>query len=259
MMIKPVVTEVDTEHSELSIEQHFYKVENSNRMLAVKLLLQEYDSKSAIIFCNTKKDCRELCDELCDAGFSALDLHGDLEQTDRDETIIQFANSSVSILVATDVAARGIDIDSIDLVINYYISRELEVHIHRIGRTGRAGSSGVACSLYSDKEHHKMSLLEEFIKLKIESEDLPDKSVLDRPKNIAKMATIKLKKGKKQKVGPVNILGALTAKGGLEGSKVGKINVYDNWSYVAVESDTLKLALKKLAEGKLKGFALTDE
>lgn len=259
MMVDPVVTEVDIEHNESSIEQHFYKIEHSNRMFAVKLLLQEFKSKSAIIFCNTKKDCRELCDELCDSGFSALDLHGDLDQTDRDETIVQFANSSVSILVATDVAARGIDIDSIDLVINYFISRDLEVHIHRIGRTGRAGSTGVACSLYADKEHHKVSLLEDFIKQKIVSEDLPEKSVLTRPKNFAKMATIKLKKGKKQKVGPVNILGALTAKGGLNGKQVGKINVYDNWSYVAVDSKSLELALTKLAEGKLKGFSLKKE
>jgi ATP-dependent RNA helicase DbpA len=259
MMLNPVVIEVDVEHTESSIEQHFYKVENSNRMFAVKLLLQEFKSKSAIIFCNTKKDCRELCDELCDSGFSALDLHGDLDQTDRDETIIQFANGSVSILVATDVAARGIDIDSIDLVINYFVSRDLEVHIHRIGRTGRAGSSGIACSLYSEKEHHKISLLEEFLKLKITSEDLPPNSVLTRPKSISKMATIKLKKGKKQKVGPVNILGALTAKGGLNGKQVGKINVYDNWSYIAVESDTVKLALAKLEAGKLKGFTLKKE
>ena len=256
MMLKPVVTEVDVEHTESSIEQHFYKVENSERMFAVKLLLQEFKSKSAVIFCNTKKDCRELCDELCDSGFSALDLHGDLDQTDRDETIVQFANGSVSILVATDVAARGIDIDSIDLVINYFVSRDLEVHIHRIGRTGRAGSSGIACSLYSDKEHHKISLLEEFLKQKIEPENLPHKAVLTQPKQSANMATIKLKKGKKQKVGPVNILGALTAKGGLQGKQVGKINVYDNWSYVAVESHMVELALKKLADGKLKGFTL---
>ena len=256
MMVNPLVTEVDVEHNSSSIEQHFYKVENSYRMFAVKLLLQEFRSKSAVIFCNTKKDCRDLCEELYDSGFSALDLHGDLDQTERDETIIQFANGSVSILVATDVAARGLDIDSIDLVINYFISRDMEVHIHRIGRTGRAGNSGVACSLYSDKEHHKISLLEEFIKQKIEPEDLPDKSVLSQEKHVAKMATIKLKKGKKQKVGPVNILGALTAKGGLKGKQVGKINVYDNWSYVAVESDTLELALRKLSEGKLKGFSV---
>ncbi len=257
MMINPVTAEIDVEHNNTSIEQHFFKVENSERMFAVKLLLQEYMAKSAIIFCNTKNDCRDLCDELCDAGFSALDLHGDLEQTDRDETIIQFANGSVSILVATDVAARGIDIDSIDLVINYYVSRDLEVHIHRIGRTGRAGSSGIACSLYSDKEHHKISLLEDFLKHKIVPEELPQKKVLMRPKHVAKMATIKLKKGKKQKVGPVNILGALTAKGGLKGKQVGKINVYDNWSYVAVESETGKLALEKLNEGRLKGFFIT--
>ena len=256
VMQDPVTVKVESKHDSVTIQQYFYKVQNDQRLEALTLLIQHHKPQSTVIFCNTKKDVRDVTDELLDAGFDALDLHGDLDQIDRDETLVKFMNNSISILVATDVAARGLDINSIDAVINYHISRDFEVHIHRIGRTGRAGSTGIACSLYSDKESHKISLLEEFLEQKVKSEPLPNEDVLKRQKTFAPMRTIKLKKGKKQKVGPVNILGALTAKGGLTGKQVGKINVCDNWSYVAVEKATVKLAQKKLSEGKLNGFLL---
>lgn len=256
VMNDPFLAKVDTVHDEASIKQTFYKVDKDDRLFALQLLLQEHRPKSTVIFCNTKKDCREVTDELRDSGFSALDLHGDLEQTARDETLVQFANNSVAILVATDVAARGLDINSIDAVINYHISRDPEVHVHRIGRTGRAGNTGIACSLYSDKEHHKISILEEYIDQTVTSEKLPDRSVLERDKIVTSMTTIKIKKGKKQKVRAGNILGALTSKNGLQGDQVGKINVYDDWAYIAVKKDMLELALSQLAGEKLKGFSI---
>ncbi|MCH2209113.1 MAG: ATP-dependent RNA helicase DbpA [Lentisphaerales bacterium] len=256
VMQDPVTVKVESKHDSVTIQQFFYKVQNERRLEALTLLLQHHKPQSTVIFCNTKKDVSDVTDKLLDAGFDALDLHGGLDQIDRDETLVKFMNNSISVLVATDVAARGLDINSIDAVINYHISRDFEVHIHRIGRTGRAGSTGIACSLYSDKESHKISLLQEFLEQTIDSEPLPSIDVLKRPKKFAPMRTIKLKKGKKQKVGPVNILGALTAKGGLAGKQVGKINVCDNWSYVAVEKATVTLALKKLTEGKINGFLL---
>ncbi|MCM8535570.1 MAG: ATP-dependent RNA helicase DbpA [Lentisphaeraceae bacterium] len=256
VMQDPVTVKVESTHDSVSIQQYFYKVANDERFEALTLLLQHHKPQSAVIFCNTKKDVHDVTDYLLDEGFDALDLHGDLDQTDRDETLVKFINNSISILVATDVAARGLDIDSIEAVINFHISRDFEVHVHRIGRTGRAGGTGIACSLYSDKESHKMTLLQEFLEQKINSEALPPKSVLANKKTFATMRTIRIKKGKKQKVGPVNILGALTAKKGLTGKQVGKITVCDNWSYVAVEKDQVKLALSKLSEAKLTSFLL---
>ena len=121
-------------------------------------------------------------------------------------------------IVATDVAARGLDIESIDVVINYHISRDFEVHVHRIGRTGRVGNKGFACSLYSEKEHHKVSLLQEYLGQTIASESRPSQQILDTPPMVAPMATIKIKRGRKQKIRPGNLLGALTGEKGLDGA-----------------------------------------
>ncbi len=254
VMIKPVMIKVDATHDTGTIKQHFYKVgDNEQRMTALRLLLLQHRPESTVVFCNTKRDVIDVTDELLDCGFSALDLHGDLDQIDRDETLVRFANKSISILVATDVAARGLDIDSLDAVINYYTSSNPEVHVHRIGRTGRAGSKGIACSLYSDKESHKMSILEEYLGEKIESEELPPHHLLEDMPMQPAMRSIRIKIGKKQKFRPGNILGALTGENGLAGNQVGKIHIFDNWSFVAVTRDTAALALKKLGQEKWKG------
>ena len=190
-----------------------------------------------------------------------LALHGDLEQRDRDQTLLRFANKSVSILVATDVAARGLDIDSLDLVVNYHIAHDSEVHIHRIGRTGRAGAQGLAISLFSDKESYKVGLIEDELEQTIKPELLPSAEVLKNARHQAKMATIQIDGGKKQKVRPGDILGALTAKSSntkktgaeINGKDIGKINVLDIKAYVAVNKKVLKLSLRKLTDGKMKG------
>jgi len=254
IMVNPVMAKVESTHDDSSIKQHFYKVEDTEqRLLAVRLLLMSHNPQSAVIFCNTKKETQEVADQLHDYGFSVLALHGDLEQRDRDQTLIRFANKSVAVLVATDVASRGLDIDDLDAVINYHIARDSEIHVHRIGRTGRAGSKGIACSLFSDKESYKVGLLEDYLDQVIDGESLPDLSVLDQQPISGKMATIQIDGGKKQKVRPGDILGALTGENGIKGSQVGKISVLDNWAYVAVEKIALKLALRKLEKGKLKG------
>ena len=224
VMINPVMVKVESKHDCGSIKQHFYKVENpAERMIGVTQLIMQHRPESTVVFCNTKQDAMDVTDFLIAKGFSALDLHGDLDQRDRDETLIRFSNKSISILVATDVAARGLDIESLDAVINYHISRDFEVHVHRIGRTGRAGSKGIACSLFSEKEHYKISQLQEFLGQEIESEPLPPMDVLKGEKIIAPMSTLLLNIGKKQKVRPGNIMGALTGKTGVPGDKVGKI------------------------------------
>ena len=155
--------------------------------------------------------------------------------------------------MATDVAARGLDIDSVDAVINYHVAQENEIHTHRIGRTGRAGSSGVAHSLYNSKEQYKIVQLGIYLDREIVSEQLPSNSLLKTTPDQADMATLKIDGGKKQKLRPGDILGALTGEKGIAGSDVGKIDLADNWAYVAVARDQVKTALKKLTEGKLKG------
>ncbi len=254
IMLQPVVVQVAATHDSTNIQQCLYKVDkDQNRLTALWLLFLHYQPESAIVFCNTKIETQEVADELCQHGFSAVALHGDLEQRDRDQTLIRFANKSASILVATDVAARGLDIDALDLVINYHIARETEVHVHRIGRTGRAGNKGVACTLFTEKESYRVSRLEEYLGQSLTIQPLPPQSVLNKPVYTALMTTLKIDGGKKQKIRPGDILGALTGKEGITGKQVGKINVFDNWAYVAVSSNVAKLALKKLGQGKLKG------
>ena len=254
IMIEPEMVQVTSTHDETSIEQHFYQVENNEqRLIALRLLLLHYRPESSVVFCNTKKETREIADALSDCGFSVLALHGDLEQRDRDQTLLRFANKSISVLVATDVAARGLDIDSIDLVINYHVARDTEVYIHRIGRTGRAGNKGIACSLFSDKESYKIALLGDYLENLIEGETLPPRKLLDETPHSSHMSTILIDGGKKQKVRPGDILGALTAKNGITGKQVGKIHIFDNRAYVAVNKNVADIALKKLSTGKLKG------
>ncbi|WP_221075556.1 ATP-dependent RNA helicase DbpA [Agarivorans aestuarii] len=254
IMHQPVRVEVASTHDNSSISQHFFKVDdNEQRMLALRLLLLQHRPKSSIVFCNTKREAQEVADELSLLGFSALALHGDLEQRERDQTLVQFANNSAAILVATDVAARGLDIDSLDAVFNYHLARDTEVHVHRIGRTGRAGSKGIACSFFSDKEHYKVALLEDYLGRSINDEELPSMALLNKKPAAPLMATLQIDGGKKQKVRAGDILGALTGENGIAGAQVGKINLFDNRAYVAVEREALKRARKKLEDGKMKG------
>lgn len=254
IMHDPAIVQVEEVHDEASIKQHFYKVNDDHeRLEALRLLLLHHRPDSTLVFCNTKKDTQAVADELRRYGFSVLALHGDLEQKDRDQTLVRFSNKSASVLVATDVAARGLDIDALDAVINYHISPDSEVHVHRIGRTGRAGNQGMACSLYSDKESHKVALLADYIKQAIVPEPLPALSTLQAAVFKPAMTTLRIEGGKKQKVRAGDILGALTANKAVAGKQVGKIHLQDNWAYVAVNQDIAQVALKTLADGKLKG------
>lgn len=253
-MTAPVMTQVESTHDTSTIKQRFYQVANDDqRLFAVRLLLLQHKPESCVVFCNTKRETQMVADELNQHGFAALALNGDLEQRDRDQTLVRFANKSATVLVATDVAARGLDIESLDAVINYHIARDMEVHVHRIGRTGRAGAKGIACSLYSEKEHFKLARLEETMGQKVVNDSLPSTSVLDYPAPTPSMATLQIDGGKKQKVRPGDIVGGLTGENGIAGDAIGKINVFDNSAYVAVNRSVVKQALNKIKNGKLKG------
>ena len=254
IMQSPVTVEVQDSHGRQSIVQTLYQVENNQaRTEAIRLLLQAHQPETTLIFCNTKIETDQVAKELRAVGYEALALHGDLEQKQRDQTLVRFANRSASVLVATDVAARGLDIEALDLVINHQIAHELEVHTHRIGRTGRAGAQGTACSLYTHKENYKIGLLEDYLGEKIERGDLPSSSLLHEPVFSPPMVTIQIGGGKKQKLRAGDIVGALTGVDGIPGTEIGKIQVGDQWAYVAIARAHGRTAFKKLSEGKLKG------
>ena len=205
------------------------------------------------MFCNRKQQCQELADELWQQGFHALALHGDLEQKDRDQVLVQFANKSSSILVATDVAARGLDIKDLQAVINFELSPDPETHIHRIGRTGRAGNEGLALSLFMAAEASKVNAIEAYQDRPVRIEHTSSLKIRDNFKLSPPMVTLSINAGRKDKVRAGDILGALTANTDLPGKQIGKIDITDNLSYVAVERAIAKQALKILSEGKIKG------
>ena len=254
IMYNPTMVKAAVTHEKNTIEQHFYQLDDDKaRMQALQLLLLEHKPESAVVFCNTKRETQKVADELESLGFSVLALHGDLEQRDRDETLLQFANKSACVLVATDVAARGLDIDALDAVFNYHVAYDTEVHIHRVGRTGRAGSKGAAYTFYNDQDGYKIALLEEYLDREISSESLPSESLLGNTPAAPTMITLQIDGGKKEKLRPGDILGALTGENGIEGSQVGKIQVTDYRAYVAVNRKVAKKALNKITSGRIKG------
>lgn len=250
----PIKVKVESNHEASSINQAFYEIaDNEERLEATELLLMKHQAKSAVVFCNTKKETQLVADDLYDLGFDVAALHGDLEQRDRDQVLSQFSNGSRTVLVATDVAARGLDIKDLELVINYQLAHDTEVHIHRIGRTGRAGQKGLAASLVGPNDGYKIGLIEDYLDRTISYSDLPNDSVLQNPVVKAEMRTIRINGGKKQKIRPGDILGALTSNDGITGDDIGKINMFSMYSYVAVNKSVAKKAAKQLEEGKLKG------
>lgn len=255
MMNQPEMIQVESTHESTSISQYFYECDNVQaRFNALLRVLLERQPESAVVFCNTKRETKEVADFLVDSGFAVVALHGDLEQRERDQMLIKFANKSVNIMVATDVAARGLDIEGLDAVVNFHLAHDTEVHIHRIGRTGRAGQQGIAYSFFGHEDGYKIALLEDYLARDIQSDKLPDPSVLKLSPPQPMMATLHIDGGKKSKVRPGDILGALTGgENGIQGADVGKIKVTEYRSYVAVKQSVLKKALKNLSNGKIKG------
>ncbi len=248
-----LMIKVEATHDTSSIRQYFYKVEGSAaRDEALETLLLHHQPTSSVVFCNTKREVQNVADALHQSGFSVIELHGDMEQRERDQALVQFANKSISILGATDVAARGLDVDNLDAVFNYDLSRDPEVHVHRIGRTGRAGSKGLAFSFFSDNESYRVAQIDEYMDIAIEPSTLPQPAAGARP-YAANMVTIQIDGGKKDKVRPGDILGALTSDGELTAEHIGKINLFPMRAYVAVHKKIATKALNKIANGKMKG------
>ncbi len=252
-MRNPQTVTVQAQHSATKIRQVFVQVKEGERLNAVSQVLSHFRPESTLAFCNTKQQCRDLVAVLQAQGFSALALYGELDQRERDQVLIQFANRSCSVLVATDVAARGLDVAQLEAVINVDVTPDSEVHIHRIGRTGRGDAEGLAISLASMDEMGSVGKIEllqgrESVWMPLASLTPAAGGVLRPP-----MATLQIVGGRKEKIRAGDVLGALTGEAGFTREQVGKINVNEFSTYVAVERSIAKQAVDKLSSGRVKG------
>lgn len=244
-MKDPVMLEAEHAISKPSIEEIAYLC--NDKLPAIAKVLQHHGITNTIIFCNTKVDANALCEDLNNLGIHALTLHGDMEQFDRNEAIIQFRNLSAPILVATDVAGRGIDIEGLDAIINYEVPIQNERYTHRIGRTGRAGKNGIAITLVN---HHQY---ERFLDLNRSVTPIELPSTKDAFPLKTLMRTICIDAGKKEKLRAGDIVGALINECGLTKDEIGKIDQLDHLSYVAVPRNKAENVYQKLVNRPIKG------
>ena len=249
----PQRVSVESQHSEQHIAQRFFVCQKNDRLAALVKLLAHFQPPSAVVFCNTKQLVRDVCDYLNESGIHAQALHGDMEQRDRDQVLIQFKQLSCTILVATDVAARGLDIDDLPAVVNFELPRNAEVYVHRIGRTGRAGKEGLALSLFADAERFKLQNIGDYQQRELEFEAIEQLRGTGERLPLPAFVTLCISGGRKEKVRPGDILGALTGDAGLDGKAVGKITVTDYSTYVAIVRNEADNALRRLLNGKIKG------
>ncbi len=245
---------IDSEPEELDITQQFFEVaKQADKFTLLKNLLLHYQPSSTLIFCNTKQQTDELAKQLKKEGFTVAALNGDMEQSDRDYTVIQFANKSCNILVATDVAARGLDIKELAAVINYDLAFEHDVHVHRIGRTGRAGAKGLALSLTTPADAMRLVAIEEHLGASVPWGNADALTSNQQKMSKPEIVTLCLAVGKRDKIRPGDILGALTKDAGLPATAIGKIDITALYSYVAVQRIYADKAYQHFLNGKLKG------
>jgi ATP-independent RNA helicase DbpA len=249
----PVSIRVQSLHTAHTIQQQFIECDRDDRLGTLERALAHFGIQQAVIFCNTKQTTHEVCTHLRDLGYSALGLHGDLEQKDRDRVLVRFRQGSLAILVATDVAARGLDVDDLAAVINYELPRDSEVYVHRIGRTGRAGKEGLAISLTTNKEAYKRDAIAEQIGQKVNSMNASELSTVPADIERPEWITLALAAGRRHKMRPGDVLGALTKNGGITGAEVGKIDVLEQVTYVAVKHNACNAALQHLENTPIKG------
>ena len=232
------------------ITEYFYEVEYGQKLNTLVNVFANFKPENVIVFCNTKIESDEIANSLQKKNIDALAIHGDLEQYERNDVLVQFANKSATVLVATDVAARGLDIKELSMVVNYDIPHGEETYTHRIGRTGRAGAEGLAFTLYEANEVRNADEYKNETRIFEDATSLKVVNGFDmKPANV----TLVIEGGKKDKVRAGDLLGALTGDAGLQGSSIGKIDIYERQSYVAIENSKIDEAHDKLKNGKIKG------
>ena len=253
MLRDAVHASIDAGVEPATIEQLFYEAEPARKAPLLATLLLQHRPESCVVFCNMRRDTEEVVGSLAHYGFSALALHGDMEQRDRDEVLVRFANRSCSVLVASDVAARGLDVEGIGAVVNYELPTDADTYLHRVGRTGRAGRAGLALSLVSTRELPRAKMIEERQGKPLRWESAVP--LAGKPKQVpqAAMATLRIDAGRTDKLRAGDIVGALTGEAGLHKDAIGKIDVFATRSYVAVARAQAANVLERLRAGKIKG------
>ena len=242
-----------SQHAPAQIRQRFYEVKDDQRLHAVSKLLNHFRPVGTLAFCNTRQQCADLTQVLRAQGFQALALHGDLDQRERDQVLVRFANRSCSVLVATDVASRGLDVDRLEAVLNVDIAPDPETHLHRIGRTGRAGETGLALSLASLDEMGSVGRIEKLQGRETEWHRLDELTPAGTDPLVAPMVTLQIAGGRMEKIRAGDVLGALTKDAGFAAAMIGKIDVNPFSTYVAVDRRIARDALARLDGGKIKG------
>ena len=253
---EPLRIEVKAQAAQVTIEQRFYEITRPQRLEVVAKLLLHFRPASTLAFCNTKQQCKDLVDYLQQQGIGALALYGELEQRERDQVLAQFANRSCAVLVATDVASRGLDIDQLEAVINVDITPDPEVHVHRVGRTGRAGASGLALSLATLNDMGRVGAIEVYQKMSSTWYGLDTLTPASTAPLLAPMVTLQILGGRKEKIRAGDVLGALTnTEGGpaYTREQIGKIQITEFCTFVAVERSVAHAACAKLNAGRVKG------
>lgn len=249
----PVEIAVETQHEPAAIEQHFFAVAAAAKSETMIALLDRHRPPSTIVFCNTKDQCRAVTLQLSQAGYRALALHGDLEQKERTEILIQFANGSGPVLVATDVAARGIDIVDLGAVMNFDLPFVAETYVHRVGRTGRAGRSGLSLSLVLPNEEFRVQEIGTAMGQRFRTQTAAFPTAPPTAPPPPAMVTLSINGGRRQKIGAGDILGALTAGPGIDADDIGKIDRLDSLTFVAVKRQVASAALAVLQDAPIKG------
>jgi ATP-independent RNA helicase DbpA len=249
----PKTVDVTDDEQPVQITQTWCSVTRENRSEELVRVLRAWGGELNLVFCNTKIDCAEVTNYLQRERIVALALHGDLDQGQRNEVLVRFSNRSTSVLVATDVAARGLDVKDIDAVFNYELPPQSEIYVHRIGRTGRAGKTGVAVSLVEERETWRLEEIEKALPdALISKRGIPDGKRGDDTL-IPKVTTIQISGGRKNKLRPGDLLGALTAQGGIPGDAVGSIDLFDTYAYVAIQNAHVQKAQRQLNDRPIKG------
>lgn len=273
-MNNPVKIEIVSETPRMeNISQAYYEVEEHEKLNLIMKILYVERPDSCILFCNTRDKIETVFNGLQQKGCSCGMLHGGMEQRERLQAIHDFKRGRFQFLIATDVAARGLHIDEVSLVVNYDMPLSNESYVHRIGRTGRAGKVGAAITFVTEKDYRVLHEIEEYLHYKIPKQEVPSEEEaaegkmafnnrdviepiikIDKSEKLNSQITrIRINAGKKTKMRPGDILGAVTAIPGIGGEDIGIIDVQDSCSYVEILGDKGNLVMEALGTTKIKG------